>query len=126
MGYCLCRALIHGEIDFSFFTDDAVKDPDTRELMTKLKWSVVKEQYHAGPFGYQEVVLKMKDGNTYSCKIDHPKGEPQNPQTPEELIGKLTKCAVFAKYDDTAISRIRDLLLDFENIKDVTGLTALL
>ena len=126
MGYCLCRALIHGEIDFSFFTDDAVKDPDTRELMTKLKWSVVKEQYHAGPFGYQEVVLKMKDGNTYSCKIDHPKGEPQNPQTPEELIGKLTKCAVFAKHDDTAISRIRDLLLDFENIKDVTGLTALL
>ena len=126
MGYCLCRSLIHGEIDFSFFTDEAVKDPDTTELMSKIKWAVVQQEYHPGPFGYQEVVLKMKDGNTYSCKVDHPKGEPQNPQSPEELIAKFRKCAVYAKYEDSTISRIKDMVLDFENIKDVTRLTALL
>jgi len=126
MGYCLCRALIHGGIEFGFFTDEAIKDPDTMGLMSKLKWGVAKQEYHAGPFGYQEVVLKMKDGNTYSQKVDHPKGEPQNPQTPEELIGKFRKCAIYAQYEDKAISRMKDMILDFENIKDITELTTLL
>jgi 2-methylcitrate dehydratase PrpD len=126
MGYCLCRALIHGEIDFSFFTDEAVKDPDTLSLLHKIKWEVVKEKYYAGPFGYQEAVLKMKDGRTISCKVDHPKGEPQNPQSPEELVAKFRKCALYARYSDNTISRVRDMVLDFENIKDITELTALL
>ena len=126
MGYCLCRALIHGGIEFGFFTDEAVKDPNTLELMSKLKWTVAEQDYHAGPFGYQEVVLKIKDGNTYSCRVDHPKGEPQNPQSPEELIGKFRKCAVYAKYDDTTISRVKDMVLGLENIDDVTRLTTLL
>ena len=126
MGYCLCRALIHGGLEFSFFTDEAIKDPDTRHLMSKLKYSVVQEQYHAGPFGYQEVVLKMKDGSTFSYKVDHPKGEPQNPQSPEELIGKFRKCAVYAKYPENTISKVKDMVLDFENIKDISQLTNLL
>jgi 2-methylcitrate dehydratase PrpD len=68
----------------------------------------------------------MKDGKTYSYKVDHPKGEPQNPQSPEELIAKFRKCAVYAKYEDSAISRIKDMVLDLENIPDVTRLTNLL
>ncbi len=118
MGYCLCRALIHGEIRFDFFTDEAVKDPDTRELMRRLKYTVVEEQYHAGPFGYQEAVLHMKDGKTYSCT--------QNPQSPEELIEKFTKCAVYAQYPQSTISKAKDMVLDFENVDDVSQLTALL
>ena len=107
MGYCLCRALIHGGIEFGFFTDEAVKDPDTRELMSKLKWGVAKQEYYAGPFGYQEVVLKMKDGSTYSQKVDHPKGEPQNPQTPEELVAKFRKCAFTPEYPEARYHRSR-------------------
>jgi 2-methylcitrate dehydratase PrpD len=126
MGYCLCRSLIHGDIDFSFFTDEAVKDRDTTELMSKIKWVVGQQEYLPGPFGYQEVVLKMKDGKTHRCKVDHPKGEPQNPQSPEELVAKFRKCAVYGKYEDRAISRIKDMVLDFENIADVTRITELL
>jgi 2-methylcitrate dehydratase PrpD len=126
MGYCLCRTLIHGGIEFNFFTDEGVKDPDTRELMSKLKWGVSKQDYHAGPFGYQEVVLKMKDGTIYSQKVDHPKGEPQNPQSPDELIAKFRKCALYARYQDNDISRMKDIILNFENIKDVTQLTNIL
>lgn len=126
MGYCLCRSLIHGGIEFGFFTDEAVKDPDTRNLMKRLKWAVIKQEELPGPFGYQEVVLKMKDGNTYSQKVEHPKGEPQNPQSPEELEAKFRKCALYAKYEEPAISRIKDMVSDFENIKDITELTELL
>ncbi|MGD9142695.1 MAG: MmgE/PrpD family protein [Dehalococcoidia bacterium] len=126
LGYCLCRSLIHGDIEFSFFTDEAVKDPDTLGLMKKIKWTAIRQEELPGPFGYQEVVLKMKDGNTYSCKVDHPRGEPQNPQSPEELEAKFRKCALYADYEETTISRIRDLVADLENVKDITELTALL
>jgi len=126
LAYCLCRSLIHGGIEFSFFTDEAIKDPDTRNLMKKIKWTVVQQKDLPGPFGYQEIVLKMKDGQTYSCKVDHPKGEPQNPQTPEELAGKFKKCGLYAKYEEATIDRMRDIILDFENLRDVAELTALL
>ena len=126
LGYCLCRALIHGGIEFEFFTDEAVKDPDTRGLMNKIAWKEIQREDGIGPFGYQEVVLKMKDGNTYSYRVEHPRGEPQNPQSPEELAAKFRKCALYAGYEDTAITRIKDMVADFENIKDIADLTALL
>jgi 2-methylcitrate dehydratase PrpD len=68
--------------------------------------------------------LKMNDGNTYSCKVSHPKGEPQNPQTPEEFEAKYRDCAETAHYDEKTASRIKDLVLDLENIEDVSQLTA--
>jgi 2-methylcitrate dehydratase PrpD len=126
LGYCLCRSLIHGGIEFEFFTEEAVKDPNTLSLMKKIKWDAIQRENLIGPFGYQEVVLKMKDGNTYSCKVEHPKGEPKNPQSPEELAAKFKKCALYAKYKDTTIIRIKDMVADFENITDITDLTALL
>jgi 2-methylcitrate dehydratase PrpD len=126
MGYCLCRSLIHGDIEFGFFTDQAVKDPDTLSLMKKIKWAVIPQKELPGPFGYQEVVLKMKDGRTLSSKVEHPKGEPQNPQSPAELEAKFRKCARYANYKEPVISQIRDLVADFENIQDISSLTALL
>jgi len=123
LGYCLCRSLIHGGIEFEFFTEEAVKNLDTVDLMKKIKWETIQREELTGPFGFQEIVLKMKDGNTYSCKVEHPKGEPQNPQSPEELEAKFRKCALYAKYEEPTITRIRDLVADFENIKDITELT---
>jgi 2-methylcitrate dehydratase PrpD len=126
LAYCLCRALIHGEIDFSFFTDEAVKDPITRRLMNKVRLVVVHQEPLEGPFGYQEIVLKLKDGDVYSCKVEHPKGEPQNPQTEEELENKFKRCALYAGYDEKTLSRTKDMVMNLENVADISKLTALL
>jgi 2-methylcitrate dehydratase PrpD len=126
MGYCLCRALIHGTIEPSFFTDEAVHDPDTRGLMKKLRWTVNPVEDVPGPFGHQEVVLTMKTGEKLSYRVDHPKGEPQNPQTPEELDAKFVKCAKYARYGEPVISRVRDMVANLDKVYDVSELTALL
>ena len=94
--------------------------------MKKIKWTIIQREDLIGPFGYQELVVKMKDGNTYSYKVEHPKGEPQNPQSPEELAAKFRKCALYANYEEPAISRIQDMVAGFENIKDITELTDLM
>jgi 2-methylcitrate dehydratase PrpD len=126
LAYCLCRALIHGEIDFGFFTDEAVKDPITRQLMSKVRWVVVHQESLVGPFGYQEIVLKMKDGNIYRRKVEHPRGEPQKPQTEEELADKFRKCALYARYDEKTISKIKAMVTDLDNVADISQLTELL
>lgn len=73
-GYCLCRALIEGEIKTSHFADENINDPATRQLMHVIRLVVTEQDLQVGSFGYQEVVLKMKDGMVYSCKVDHAKG----------------------------------------------------
>ncbi|MBN2238406.1 MAG: MmgE/PrpD family protein [Dehalococcoidales bacterium] len=126
LGYCLCRALIHGTLEFGFFTNEAVKDPDVRDLMKKITWKEISSEGTQLVFGFQEITLKMKDGTVFNMQVDHPKGEPQNPQTPEELSEKFHKCARYANYDDSAISRMEELVMDFENIKDINELTDIL
>jgi len=126
LGYCLCRSLIHGGVKFEFFTDEAVKDADTRNLMKKIKWVALRREDFPGPFGYQEVTLRMKDGRAFNYKVEHPKGEPQNPLTPEEHEAKFRKCARYAHYEEPVISAIRDMVADLENVRDITELTDLL
>jgi len=126
LGYCLCRALIDGRIKITDFTDDNVKDPTTRQLMSKIKWVVVEQKPLIGPFGFQEVVLKMNNGNVYTCRVDHPRGEPQNPQTREEFEIKYRDCALHAHYDEKTVSQIKDLIMNLENIEDVLQITTLM
>jgi 2-methylcitrate dehydratase PrpD len=126
LAYCLSRALINGKLRISDFTDDSVKDPDTLSLMRKIKFVAQNQDRRNGVFGYQEVVLKMNDGNTYSCKVEHPKGEPQNPQTSEELEAKYRDCAEIAHYDAKTSSRIKDLILNLEKVDDVSQVTTLI
>ncbi len=121
-GYCTSRVLIYGGIKITDFRDEAVKDPDTRALMKKIKWVVIPPTPEDGVFGHQEVIVKMKDGDIFSCKVTHPRGEPQNPLTREQHSAKYRDCALYAQYDEKAIERIRDLILDLENIADISKL----
>jgi 2-methylcitrate dehydratase PrpD len=121
-GYCTSRVLIYGKIKISDFNDEAVKDPATRTLMKKIKWVVIPPTPEDGVFGHQEVIVKMKDGNVYRCSVTHPRGEPQNPLTREQHAGKYRDCALYAHYDDQMVDRIQEMILDLENVDDVSKL----
>jgi 2-methylcitrate dehydratase PrpD len=126
LGYCLCRALIQGKINISDFTDKNVKDPIIRRLMSKIKWVNIEQDQAIGPFGAQEIVLKMKDGNTCSCKVEHPRGEPQNPLSQEEFKTKFRDCAIYAHHEEKKISQIEDLVMNLEESEDIARLAILL
>jgi 2-methylcitrate dehydratase PrpD len=126
LAYILCRALIHGYLKIAFFSDTGVKDPLPLQLMKKVRFVSGEQDRANGVFGYQEVVIKMNDGRVYSCKVEHPKGEPQNPQTPEEFDAKYRDCAETAHYNEKTATRIKDLIMDLENVKDVSQVMALM
>ncbi|MEM1550361.1 MAG: MmgE/PrpD family protein [Candidatus Bathyarchaeia archaeon] len=122
--YCLCRALIDGKLKLTDFTDEKVKEPAVIELMKKVKWRPRPPTRVGNIFEYQEVTVKLKDGSVYTCRVDHPKGEPLNPQTDEELNLKYFECASYAGY--TNAREIRDLILNMEKLENVTLLTNML
>jgi 2-methylcitrate dehydratase PrpD len=126
LGYCLSRALIEGKIKITHFADENINDPSTRQLMQKIKFTTVEQDMGESPFGFQEVILKMRDGKIISCKVDHSKGEPQNPQTYEEFTSKYTECARYAHYDDETASKIQAMTLNLDNVDDISQLTALI
>jgi 2-methylcitrate dehydratase PrpD len=126
LGYILSRALIYGRLRIRDFSDEGVKDPASRQLMRKIKFVTMAQDRQNGVFGYQEIVLKMNDGQVYSCKVEHPKGEPQNPQTAEEFEAKYRDCAETGHFEEKTATRIKDLVLDLENVEDVSQIMGLI
>ncbi len=126
LSYCLCRALVQGKINITDFTDTAVHDTTIRQLMHKVRWGSIEQDAGAGPFGCQEVILKMNDGQTYTCKVEHPRGEPQNPLTRAQAEAKFRDCTAHAYYDDGRTAQILDLVMNLEKVDDISLLAALL
>jgi 2-methylcitrate dehydratase PrpD len=120
-GYCLCRVLIDGKIKLADFTDEKVKEPSILQLIDSIKWNV---REGGSVFEYQEVAVKMKDGSIYRSRVDNPKGDPANPQTPEEFNTKYEDCSQHAHYVNAA--EIKDMILDLETVEDIAQFTALL
>ena len=44
--------------------------------------------------GYIDVTINMKDGNSFTRRIDKARGTPEYPLTDEELTDKFKSCAV--------------------------------
>ncbi len=126
LGHCLCRAFIDGRVRIGDFTEDRVKEPAIKQLMSKIKWVGTEQERGKGPFGYQEVIVKLNDGSSYDCRVDHPKGEPQNPQTDEEFLAKYEDCTSHAHYDERKASQIKDLIFNLEDVGDISQFAALL
>ena len=125
LGHCMCRALIYGAINIADFRDENVMDPSIRTLMSRIKWVILDQEMGELPFGFQEIVVKMDDGNRFTCRVSHPKGEPQNPLTEEDAADKYKDCASHAGVGMEAADRMKELILNLEKVERVSELAAL-
>lgn len=68
-----------------------------------------------------KVIVTTHDNQTYRAQMEHPKGDPENPLSWEEIIQKYRNLTapVFA---DKKSSGIVDSVRDLENVTDVKGL----
>jgi 2-methylcitrate dehydratase PrpD len=125
LGHCMCRALIYGEIKIADFRDDRVADPSITQLMKKIKWEVIDQEPGELPFGFQEIAVKMIDGNVFTCRVRHPRGEPQNPLTVEDSNAKYEDCSSHAHYSTETANQIKELVLNLDEIKCISEITEL-
>jgi 2-methylcitrate dehydratase PrpD len=125
--YCVARALMHGKVVLDHFEGETYREPAVRELLKR----VHAAPYTGKPFDADdpfdaEVKITLKDGQTYSEKVDRPLGRTSDyPIAPEHLKAKFEDCAarVLAPAASAAVVRMVD---DFDKAGSVRELAALL
>ena len=83
--YSTAVALIYGKAGLQEFSDEVLNNLKVAELTKKVE--VVANEEYSDIFPQKQTALLqvVANGNTYSERVDFPKGEPENPMSEEEF-----------------------------------------
>jgi len=122
MQYCMATAFKDDNLNLKHFTYKAVKNEETRKLMSKIKVVSDKaidelaEKYNQLSPARVKVILN--DGRKLLETVIEPKGGKENPISWEELSQKFIECST-SVLSLTQAEKILDSIKDMENIKDI-------
>ena len=125
MRYICARALLDGQLKLDSFTDDKVNDPVIKEAMGKMNVIVDEEIPNKWLNSWSEVSIHLKNGNSYTRRIEIPKGDSRNP---------VALSVVKVKYQDNAslvlsekqAERAAEIVLNLDNVKNLHELMNIL
>ena len=106
-------AILYGKASLNEYTQENIESPRIKEMMRRV--SCVEDPELETVFPKQwpaSVELVTEDGRRFSTRIDYPKGDPENPLTWEELLGKfddLTSTIYPAERRKKIVSRVQAL-----------------
>lgn len=120
--FCVATALTFGHVDLADFTDERLKDPKILQLIDIISFKDDPELTRLYPQKWpSRVEIELTNGKTYNGYCEYPKGDPENPFSEKELIEKFNKlCGDIITKEEK--DRIIDLVLNLENIDDVTNI----
>ncbi len=119
-------AVLYGKATLDEYTAEKIASPDVKEMMKRIK--SVEDPSIEGEFPQKwpaTARLQTKDGRTFSVRIEYPKGDPENPLTWDELIGKfkgLTEPVFSKDHADKIVANVRGL----EGIDDISSFVTML
>jgi len=88
--YCVAIALVDGQVAQAQFSAARYQDPRVRGLLEKVEVSVDPELSPLYPEKFPaRVVVTLRDGTRREAISLYPKGDPSNPLTAEEFLGKF-------------------------------------
>jgi 2-methylcitrate dehydratase PrpD len=83
-------ALLYGRASRHEHTDAQARDPRVRSLMDRVECFLDPSLEGEFPAKWPAIVeLRLRDGRTHTARVDHPKGDPENPLSFEEVAAKL-------------------------------------
>ncbi|MDX9911567.1 MAG: MmgE/PrpD family protein [Phycisphaerales bacterium] len=124
--YALAVLIADGELGPAQFDPRRVNDPSLRPLMDAVR-VIANEEFESRFPAAQpsRVTLTTHDGTTLSAHVEHPKGHPQNPMTPQDVRRKFHTLASPVLGQSTC-DRVAELVEQLESLNDVRALTSLL
>jgi 2-methylcitrate dehydratase len=126
MPYCLAAGIMDGKCTPEQFKIERIQDPALIPLMDKIK-AVGNDEFEALFPDKQpsRVTIKLKDGRSFSERVDVPKGDHRDPMSMDEIKVKFDSLAgpLFA---ETHCGRIRDAVLNLDRADTIDGLIKLL
>jgi len=87
-------AMLYGKASLDEYTLEKLNSPRVRKMMNKVSCVEDPELDKVYPKQWPATAeIVTRDGNSYSAKVDYPKGDPGNPLTWDELIDKVNGLA---------------------------------
>lgn len=119
--YNLAAVLLDRKIVIDTFHEEKVNSPKLREAAKKVKLNIRPEIPLNYAQAFHPVTIKLKDGRTFTSRVDTPKGHWENPLSRDELL---------AKYRDNAhsvllpkqIERTIELIENLEDLEEIKEL----
>lgn len=122
-------ALLEKNLGHEMFSDEKLQDPKIRQFMEKVSVTrdqSLDEEYKKTESHYTSIAtITTKDGMKKIHRVDIPKGEPENPASKEELIGKFKKLASDV-VDEERTERIISVIEGLETLDDSSRLMELI
>jgi 2-methylcitrate dehydratase PrpD len=105
--YSVAVSLKCGKADYQQFEDEYLLDPEVAELTRKVQVYENKELTSLLPHKRSAIVsIHTTDGRVLERRVDYPRGEPENPISPEEVEAKFRSLALFAGKSEEEIRTI--------------------
>jgi 2-methylcitrate dehydratase PrpD len=125
--WALANAINYRKVEIKHFTDEAVKSKDIKQLAKKI---VPRLDPKLSREGIEPAIveIKMKGGETYSKRVEHALGHPENPLGMEGIAEKFRTCATYAArpISEGNLAEAVGMVEDLENVADVGQIPRLL
>ncbi len=100
MPYCIAAAVVDHQVSLETFTAHKFEDRNIAETRKKVHlsfpdvpiWPGLADVGPDTEFVGNPVTIKMTDGQSYSARVDIPRGDPALPLTDDELLAKYRDC----------------------------------
>ncbi|MFC1816183.1 MmgE/PrpD family protein [Thermodesulfobacteriota bacterium] len=119
-------AILYGSATLEEYTKEKLHAPEVKDMMRRIRCVEAPELEKEFPQKWPAIItIKTTSGQEFKVKIDFPRGDPENPLSPDELIQKF-KGLTRPVFPDERIDKIIDRVLSIEKAGSLKGLTALL
>jgi 2-methylcitrate dehydratase PrpD len=123
--YCVARALLGGALHLEDFTDERIREPDVRALMSRIEVRLDPALDARYPREFPaDLSITLRDGRTVRELVGSPKGDPEAPLTPDELGAKFRGMLAGSAYQDKT-NELLDRVMGLAGAESVRGLLAL-
>jgi len=122
--FTAATAIVHGKVTLEHFSPRALSDPVVLELARKVSYGV-DEELSLRQATQGSLQIEAKNGRTYSKSLEFAWGHPDNPMSDEAFVSKFMDCARHSvkKFSRRTLNKIVELILNLEEIKDISELT---
>jgi len=112
--YSLAVGLVDGMVTPLQFKQERIDDPNLIPVMDKVK-VVANEEFEAlfPEFQPSRVTITLMDGQSFSARVDVPKGDPRDPMTEDEIAVKFNALGRDVVGEENC-NRLRELIMSFE------------
>jgi 2-methylcitrate dehydratase PrpD len=106
--YCVAAALTRSRVGLAEFTPEAIASAGIRSILPRISATLEPDFEARYPAEWPaRVRLELAGGPAVSATVANPKGDPENPLTPQELADKFRDLAAYAGHAAQADNMIR-------------------